>query len=165
MFTVQQEFCFFFFFLTRQATSLGFNTVCEHNFHISSSILHDVPYLHSCFLLIHCKHYWFDIRHLKDKKKKSIFPCQPIWAFGDELSFTLNLCGDTWSKKEDSLLAEPVVRSFILSCIFLVRANISQSLDTGRLTLLWAADSSDRPATEIDAVQIENRARMAIMSS
>lgn len=58
-----------------------------------------------------------------------------------------------------SLLAEAVLWSLILS------SSTSQNPDMGRLTLLWASDSSDRPATEIDVAQIENRGRMAIMSS
>lgn len=43
-------------------------------------------------------------------------------------------------------------------------SSTSQSPDMGSLTLLCASDSSDRPATEIDVAQIENRGRMAIMS-
>lgn len=44
-------------------------------------------------------------------------------------------------------------------------SSTSQSPDAGSLTLLCASDSSDTPATEIDVAQIENRGRMAIMSS
>lgn len=110
-------------------------------------------------------HFWCPVMGISDVRPDkagktriylllSDYMCLWCWS----RSCTLNL----WHmmlRGGQSLLAEAVLWSLILS------SSTSQNPDMGSLTLLWAADSSDRPATEIDVAQIENRGRMAIMSS
>lgn len=110
--------------------------------------------------------YWCDIRHCRDNKNQLLVAAYTGLMMLKSEFYTKSIWWHTTQKRGgQSLLAEPVVWSLIHSCILCFSSSTLQSPDTASLTLLCASDSSDRPATEIDVAQLENRGRMAIMSS
>lgn len=127
------------------SVSIRFYSVCVHTLTV-------------CFDRL-IAHYWSEFGHLKENKNQ--FVTASPQGFGSETKVwhCILLVTHDVKRRMRSLWTEPVARSLILSCILCL--SITHTLTAW----LCVSDKSDRAATKIDGAQIENRGRMAIMSS